>query len=55
MVDIRGYTLLQLRAFTEAADGSRRRALADQFRNLRAVANLDQKCSDAYLKALSNG
>lgn len=51
---MRGYTLMQLRAFTEAAERARRRGLVDQLSNLRA-AQYDQKHFTDYLKALDHG
>jgi len=51
MADVRGYTLAQLRAFTEAAERGRRRALRDQVVNLRA-AKYDKKSFKDYLKKL---
>ena len=49
--DIRGYTLLQLRTFTEAAERARRRAMVDDLANLRA-AQYDNGNYAKYLKAL---
>lgn len=48
---MRGYTLGQLRAFSEAAERARRRDLIDQAWNLRA-AQADTKDFEKHLKAL---
>jgi hypothetical protein len=49
--DVRGYTLAQLRAFTAAAEKSRRRELRDQVVNLRA-AQYEKNDFAKYLKGL---
>ena len=49
--DVRGYTLGQLRSFTEAAERAHRRDLADQLATLKA-ATYPKKEFNAYLKAL---
>lgn len=51
--DIKQYTLGQLRAFTEAAERSRRRRLADDAVTARA-AQYDSKEFSAYLKGLTS-
>jgi len=48
---VRGYTLAQLRAFTAAAEKSRRRELRDQVVNLRA-AQYEKNDFAKYLKGL---
>lgn len=50
--DVRGYTLRQLRAFTEAAGRARRRELRDDVVNLRA-AQYDKNGFKAYLESIT--
>ena len=52
--DVRGYTLGQLRTFTEAAERAKRRELADQVVNLRAAKYPKQEFN-AYLRVLTHG
>jgi hypothetical protein len=51
---VRGYTLGQLRTFTEAAERAKRRELADQVVNLRAAKYPKQEFN-AYLRVLTHG
>lgn len=50
-----GFTLMQFRAFTEAAQRARRRTLADELVNIRAAAKYDSKGFKSYLKGLTDG
>lgn len=50
---IKGYTLAQFRAFTEAAAQARRRWLAEELMNLRA-AQFDATEYTAYLNKLTD-
>lgn len=52
--EVKGYTLRQLRSFTEAAERAQRRHLVDQAHNLRA-ANLEPDPFKAYIKTLTDG
>jgi hypothetical protein len=54
LADIRGYTLHQFRAFTEAAARSARRRLADNLAIAR-VAQYERKDYEAVLRKLSHG
>jgi len=53
--DVLGFTLMQFRAFTEAAQRARRRNLADELVNIRAAAKYDGKGFKSYLKGLTDG
>jgi hypothetical protein len=52
--EIRGYTLRQLRAFTEAGARARRRHLADLLSVMRA-AEYDKKDFKAFMGKLTDG
>lgn len=53
--DIRGYTLMQLRVFSEAAERARRRDMADDVINLRVAQFSDKNDFKTYMKALTDG
>lgn len=55
MSEIRGFTLRQLRAFTEAAERGRRRQLADLLSVARAAEHYDAKDFKAFMGKLTNG
>jgi gamma-glutamylcysteine synthetase len=50
--EVKGYTLRQLREFTDAAERARRRAMVDDLVNLRA-SQYDKNSYRDYLRKLS--